>query len=182
MGTIEYTDGNFIKKLNIVTILLETLQSDGSDFDSTLSDRNDTMICVLESIKNDYNMICLNTLHRYFTSDFIDASSKDKIIIDYHQEISKKLLFQIEDYLKDKDRKVYNAPFDVRLAKNKGDSVNKIDTIVQPDLLIVCDKSKLDDAGCTGAPDWIIEILSPFTAVKDLNDKYMLYQESGIKE
>ena len=99
-----------------------------------------------------------------------------------HQHISKKLLYQIEDYLKDKDCELYNAPFDVRLPENKENSDYEIDTVVQPDLLIVCDTSKLDEAGCKGAPDWIIEILSPSTAVKDLNDKYQLYQARGVKE
>ncbi len=99
-----------------------------------------------------------------------------------HQQILGKLFFQIEDYLKDKDCKVYIAPFDVRLPENKEDNDKETDTVVQPDLLVVCDKSKLDDAGCNGAPDWIIEILSPSTAVKDLNEKYQLYQAKGVKE
>ncbi len=97
-----------------------------------------------------------------------------------HQYISGKLFFQIEDYLKDKDCDVYVAPFDVRLSENEEDK--KTDTVVQPDLLVVCDKSKLDEAGCNGAPDWIVEILSPSTAVKDLNNKYQLYQAKGVKE
>ena len=99
-----------------------------------------------------------------------------------HQKISGKLFFQIEDFLKDKECEVYNAPFDVRLPNTNNDSIENIDTVAQPDLLVVCDKSKLDDAGCIGAPDWIIEILSPSTAVKDLNNKYQLYQARGVKE
>jgi len=99
-----------------------------------------------------------------------------------HQSISGKLFFQIEDFLKDKDCYVYNAPFDVRLPENGKDKDNETDTVVQPDLLVVCDKSKLDESGCKGAPDWIIEILSPSTAVKDLNNKYQLYEARGVKE
>ncbi len=104
-----------------------------------------------------------------------------------HQKIAIKLSYQIEDYLKDRDCVVYIAPFDVRLPENekdnaKKDNDNETDTVVQPDLLVVCDKSKLDDAGCKGAPDWIIEILSPSTAVKDLNNKYQLYEAKGVKE
>ena len=99
-----------------------------------------------------------------------------------HQKIAIKLSYQIENYLKDKDCDVYIAPFDVRLPENKDDSDNKTDTVVQPDILIVCDKNKLDDAGCKGAPDWIIEILSPSTAFKDLNNKYQLYEARGVKE
>lgn len=99
-----------------------------------------------------------------------------------HQRISGKLFFQIEDYLKEKDCEVYIAPFDVRLPENKEDNDKETDSVVQPDLLVVCDKSKLDEAGCNGAPDWILEILSPSTAVKDLNNKYQLYQARGVKE
>ena len=99
-----------------------------------------------------------------------------------HQGILGKLFFQIEDYLKDKDCNVYIARFDVRLPENKENNNKETDTVVQPDLLVVCDKTKLDDAGCIGAPDWIIEILSPSTAVKDLNDKYQLYEAKGVKE
>ncbi|RLD34432.1 MAG: Uma2 family endonuclease [Bacteroidetes bacterium] len=99
-----------------------------------------------------------------------------------HQKIVGKLFFQIENYLKDKDYDVYIAPFDVRLPENEEDNDKEAETVVQPDLLVVCDKSKLDDAGCKGSPDWIIEILSPSTAVKDLNNKYNLYEEKGVKE
>ena len=99
-----------------------------------------------------------------------------------HQKIAGKLFFQIEDFLKDKDCEVYIAPFDVRLPLNEEDGNKETDTVVQPDIVVVCDKSKLDDAGCKGAPDWIIEILSPSTAVKDLNNKYKLYEEKGVKE
>ena len=56
------------------------------------------------------------------------------------------------------------------------------DTVVQPDLSIICDPSKLDEQGCNGAPDWIIEILSPATSKKDLTDKYDLYQNAGVRE
>jgi len=99
-----------------------------------------------------------------------------------HQKIAGKLFFQIEDYLKDKEFDVYIAPFDIRLPERKEDDDKETDTVVQPDILVVCDKSKLDDAGCKGAPDWVIEILSPSTAVKDLNNKYNLYEEKGVKE
>ncbi|MEQ8581617.1 MAG: Uma2 family endonuclease, partial [Marinoscillum sp.] len=55
-------------------------------------------------------------------------------------------------------------------------------TVVQPDICVVCDSAKLDDAGCKGAPDLVVEILSPATASKDLNEKYHLYEEHGVKE
>ena len=78
--------------------------------------------------------------------------------------------------------KVLPAPFDVRFPKN-GDTANeKIYTVVQPDICVVCDPSKLDKNGCIGAPDMIIEIFSPSTGKRDMFDKYVLYEEHGVKE
>jgi len=77
---------------------------------------------------------------------------------------------------------VFTAPFDVRLPKNGETEDNKIDTVVQPDICVVCDLSKLDDRGCCGAPDMIVEILSPSTLKKDITDKFNLYESSGVKE
>jgi Uma2 family endonuclease len=59
---------------------------------------------------------------------------------------------------------------------------NEEDTVVQPDLLIICDPSKIDEKGCSGAPDLIVEILSPATAGKDLKEKFKLYESHGVKE
>jgi Uma2 family endonuclease len=59
---------------------------------------------------------------------------------------------------------------------------NGIHTLVQPDLCVVCDLSKIDIKGCVGAPDWVVEILSPSTAKKDLNEKFELYQRNGVPE
>ncbi len=98
-----------------------------------------------------------------------------------HQEIVLELGRQIANYLKGKSCKPYIAPFDVRLPKNN-EQDDKIDTVVQPDISVICDKNKLDDKGCRGAPDWIIEILSPSTAIRDMDVKYQLYQQVGVKE
>ena len=73
---------------------------------------------------------------------------------------------------------MYHAPFDVRFPSQTG----KTDTVVQPDICIICDKSKLDELGCNGAPDLIIEILSASTSKKDYTEKYSLYEEHGVKE
>jgi Uma2 family endonuclease len=78
--------------------------------------------------------------------------------------------------------KVYYAPFDVRFPKNGETSHDKIYTVVQPDICVICDLSKLDDLGCCGAPDMIVEILSPSTSKRDMNDKFNLYEEHGVKE
>jgi len=78
--------------------------------------------------------------------------------------------------------KVLYAPVDVRFPKNGETANNKIYTVVQPDICVVCDASKLDEDGCLGAPDMIVEILSPSTAKKDMTEKFVLYEESGVKE
>jgi len=77
---------------------------------------------------------------------------------------------------------VYSAPFDVRFPQNGDTAHDKIYTVVQPDICVVCDPSKLDDLGCCGAPDMIVEILSPSTSKRDMNDKFNLYEEHGVKE
>lgn len=98
-----------------------------------------------------------------------------------HQAISRELLTQFNLYLTGKTCKVYAAPFDLRLPK--GDERDEeIETVVQPDLVIVCDPGKLDERGCKGAPDLVVEILSPHTAAKDMKIKRPLYERVGIKE
>ena len=99
-----------------------------------------------------------------------------------HQVYSKRLIVNIDNFLKDKPCELYHAPFDVRLIKNKGQQNQEINTVVQPDICIICDETKLDDAGCIGAPDLIIEILSDSTAKKDYNEKFNLYEENAVKE
>jgi len=91
--------------------------------------------------------------------------------------ISGRLENEFRNHLRGKTCEVFDAPFDVRLDWAKGD-----DTVVQPDLLVVCDPNKIDDAGCKGAPDLIIEVLSPSTAKYDITTKFTKYRESGVKE
>ncbi len=97
-----------------------------------------------------------------------------------HQSISVNLTVEIGGFLKHKKCKVFIAPFDVRLSKFKVDKL--IDTVVQPDLCIICDPAKIDEKGCNGAPDMIVEILSPSTAQRDLDLKFKLYEENAVKE
>ncbi len=99
-----------------------------------------------------------------------------------HQEIAAIVGGEIYGFLKNKKCKVFFAPFDVRLPKNLADSDAETFTVVQPDICVICDLSKLDTAGCKGAPDLIVEILSPSTSSKDLKDKFWLYQEHKVKE
>jgi Uma2 family endonuclease len=74
------------------------------------------------------------------------------------------------------------APFDVRLSKTTPDGDATIQTVVQPDICVVCDPAKVDERGCLGAPDWVIEILSPKTAAYDTREKLELYEENGVRE
>lgn len=100
-----------------------------------------------------------------------------------HQLISGNLHGLIWNFLRHKECKVFSAPFDVRLPKfPKTDDDTRVNTIVQPDITIICDPTKLDERGCNGAPDWIIEILSKGTSKKDLTEKFDLYQNAGVKE
>ena len=102
----------------------------------------------------------------------------------YHQNISFKLTVQIGNYLANKKCAAYAAPFDVRLAnKSKKKVDNKsIVSVVQPDISVICDIEKLDEKGCVGAPDWIIEILSPGNTKKEMKEKFALYEENGVRE
>ena len=98
-----------------------------------------------------------------------------------HQEISLYFSRKFGNYLENKECRVYAAPFDVRLPGGF-QSDEEIDTVVQPDISVFCDKKKLDDRGAVGAPDLVIEILSPSTASKDLKEKFHLYEKVGVKE
>jgi Uma2 family endonuclease len=94
-----------------------------------------------------------------------------------HQKLLGALYRKIADYLDDKSCNVYIAPIDVRL-NPEGDD----DTVVQPDLVIVCDESKDDDHGIVGAPDLVVEVLSPSTASYDMGTKLDKYIEAGVRE
>ncbi|MCB9276051.1 MAG: Uma2 family endonuclease [Lewinellaceae bacterium] len=101
----------------------------------------------------------------------------------YHQEISSNLFIKIGYFFGNKACKVFHAPFDVRLPLPPGHvNDDEIQTVVQPDISIICDLSKLDARGCLGAPDWIIEIASPSTSRKDRKDKFEVYEYSGVRE
>jgi len=99
----------------------------------------------------------------------------------YHQQVSGSLYYFLFHYLKSKSCKVYAAPFDVRFFKDSK-SDRDIDTVLQPDICVICDRAKLDDKGCIGAPDIVVEILSPGNNRKELFSKYKVYEEFGVKE
>ncbi len=99
-----------------------------------------------------------------------------------HQEISGRLFYAVYGFLGNKDCKVYTAPFDVLLPGVNEQDEDDVTTVVQPDILVICDKNKLTEKGCTGAPDWIVEIITPNTAKKDIDIKFHLYERHGVLE
>jgi Uma2 family endonuclease len=98
-----------------------------------------------------------------------------------HQELVGELHHQIRLALEGRPCRVYVAPFDVRLPKS-GEADELIETVVQPDVLIVCDPEKLDQRGMRGAPDWLAEVLSPSTASHDQILKLPVYERAGVRE
>ncbi|TAF73349.1 MAG: Uma2 family endonuclease [Bacteroidetes bacterium] len=98
----------------------------------------------------------------------------------YHQRITGSIFTEISYKLKKNKCKVFIAPFDVRLKRSLVDK--EITTVVQPDVCIVCNPELIDTRGCNGAPDFVLEVLSPFTSKKDLTVKYKLYEEAGVSE
>ena len=98
-----------------------------------------------------------------------------------HQRMVVGLCCQIETALEDTPWRVYVAPFDVLLSKSVEED-DQVDTVVQPDILIVCDVQKVDARGVRGAPDWIAEVLSPYTASHDQVVKLPAYERAGVRE
>jgi Uma2 family endonuclease len=96
-----------------------------------------------------------------------------------HQEISGNFYYALRSFLEGKPCKVYAAPFSVRLFPEEDQSD---DTVLEPDITVVCDSSKLDDRGCNGAPDLVIEIISPSTVRQDRIVKFNKYREAGVRE
>ncbi len=103
-----------------------------------------------------------------------------------HQAASGNIHGEIYFYLKKERKKneckIFDAPFDVRFPIDEEKDDKKIYTVVQPDIVIICDKNKIDNKGCLGAPDFIVEIISPSTAKNDIDYKYNLYEKEGVKE
>jgi Uma2 family endonuclease len=99
-----------------------------------------------------------------------------------HQEILTELTRQLANFLEGKWCKVYPAPFGVRLFEKDGNAPEDVDTLVEPDITVVCDRDKLDKHGCKGAPDLVIEILSPSSLRHDRLIKLGLYQRAGVRE
>lgn len=97
-----------------------------------------------------------------------------------HQRVSQSLNRYLLNYFHQHPCQVFTAPFDVRLpvSRKKG----KDTTVVQPDLCVICDPGKLDERGCAGAPDLVVEILSPGNSKREMKEKFSVYEESGVRE
>ena len=99
----------------------------------------------------------------------------------FHQQLVGFIYLEIGNFLRKKPCKVFVAPFDVRLpGKSKDDK--EIFTVLQPDICVVCDPSKIDKKGCVGAPDLVVEVLSPGNNAKEIKNKYEQYELAGVKE
>ena len=98
-----------------------------------------------------------------------------------HQRISVKLSGIFDRHFQEKKCEVFTAPFDVYLIK-EGEGHTQTKNIVEPDLCVICNPEKIKKFGCMGAPDLIVEIVSPSTAQKDQKDKFELYEEYGVRE
>lgn len=140
------------------------------------------------------NINQLDLEHTYTYADYLMWEIKERIELikgrvfamspapsQIHQDISTRLVGELYPFFKTKSCKLFSAPFDVRLTtKDKED--NKITTVVQPDICVICDPNKLDERGCLGSPDLIVEILSPGNSKKEMKIKYELYEENGVEE
>ncbi|MFI3222420.1 MAG: Uma2 family endonuclease [Methylococcaceae bacterium] len=143
----------------------------------------------------DFSQLDLNgtyTYADYLSWQFDDAIEliKGKIMAmspapsSEHQSIVTNLGGVLYNYFYKKPCKLFYAPFDARLYDRKKSIIANKDifSVVQPDLCVICDKTKIDSKGCLGSPDWVIEILSRGNSKKEMQLKYQLYQESGVKE
>lgn len=101
---------------------------------------------------------------------------------DVHQDVLGEIYWQIKSYLRGKQCRVFFAPFDVRLFEKPGDKPGDVDTVVQPDLMVVCDPDKIDGHGIYGAPDLVVEITSPSTRRYDRLLKLDRYMRAGVRE
>ena len=143
-----------------------------------------------------YGAIHSDTSIRYTYADYLTwLDDKRRELIDgfihlmagpvrRHGRISLKLSLRIGYFIEKNKGKchVYYAPFDVRLPIHGSTDDDKVYDVVQPDICVICDLTKLDDKGCIGAPDLIIEVLSPSTLKKDWCYKLSLYERAGVKE
>ncbi len=101
-----------------------------------------------------------------------------------HQSVITNLGGSLYQYFHKRPCKLFYAPFDIKLYNSKKSRLTdqQVFSVVQPDLCVICDKDKLTEQGCNGAPDWIIEVLSPGNTKKEMRLNYHIYQENGVIE
>lgn len=99
-----------------------------------------------------------------------------------HQQTALNIGTGLHNFLKGKKCNAFIAPFDVRLPVKNKKKDEEVSTVVQPDVCVICDETKLDERGCCGAPDLVIEILSPGNSKKEVRLKHEIYEEAGVKE
>jgi len=123
----------------------------------------------------------IDDVRRELIDGFIYVMSAPRVI---HARLSNDINFLIQFFVRKRKGKckVFHAPFDVRLPKNGETNDVLIYDVVQPDICVICNPSKLDAKGCIGAPDLIVEVLSPATLKKDCNEKFNLYERAGVRE
>lgn len=123
--------------------------------------------------EDDYYNLPNNTRAELINGKFYDMAAPSRL----HQEIINFLITEINIFIRSKKGtcKVYPAPFAVKLFKNK-------ETIVEPDISVICNSDKLTDKGCSGTPDWIVEVISPSNSAHDYVRKLNLYASAGVRE
>lgn len=136
-------------------------------------------------------------LHKQYTyADYLTWNFKERVELikgwihkmspaplSVHQRIAADLFSEIGPFFKKAICQAIFSPFDVRLLDiRKSTADQDIYTVVQPDICVICDPAKIDRRGCVGAPDWVIEILSPGNTKTEMSDKFELYQENGVRE
>ena len=99
-----------------------------------------------------------------------------------HQRMTTRLTRIIESRTENSTCETYVAPFDVRLGPEENATDEQTETVVQPDISLFCDLTKLDERGAHGAPDLVVEVLSPSTGYKDQTEKLALYESAGVRE
>jgi Uma2 family endonuclease len=142
----------------------------------------------------DINQLDVNGLYTY--ADYLTWKFKERVELFKgrlmkmspapsfsHQDISGEIAFELKSYLRKKPCKVISAPFDVRLKNSKKPVADsEYNTVVQPDITVICDLEKIDDRGCKGSPNLVVEILSPGNSNKEMGIKFDLYEENKIPE
>lgn len=99
-----------------------------------------------------------------------------------HQRAVTRLSTRFTNFFEENPCEVFASPFDVRLAKKPADPAGKTYTVLQPDVVVLCDRGKLSKTGCIGAPDLVVEVLSPGNSEREMRLKFELYEEAGVRE